>query len=793
MLKNINVLYIGNNLKDGEKFQELIQQYVDNIIISTAHEGLSVYQRNLPELVIIDSQISGSDTSHLLEVIKEFNPVQSVLLSGTFSEPQALLKVITAGIDGYIVKPFDSSQILESFYRVAHKIQICKELKQGADNFQVLTDSNPSLMLILSANGVEYINQSMLDFIGYQPKQAGDYSDFCLLDYIQAIDEHENTIQSRQMFLQYFLENGDSQHIVRFRPAADDQDTDIARTSFMVSMNHKKDSDYYIFSLTNITRLVDENMRLEQSATTDLLTGIANRAMFEQVIERYIDRFRLQEEQFVLIFFDIDHFKIVNDDYGHDVGDIVLQEMVRTVSKHIRKRDFFARWGGEEFVILLNNCSLDEGRLSAEHLRQQIEQTEYHTVGHITCSFAVVECQPGDSADNLLKRADIVLYRAKAAGRNCVKTYEIDDPLQHLKGSQQQNKRKHLHKIQKPLVLIADDDYMQRLPMSAALEGAGFLVEEAENGSQAFELYQQSKPDLVILDVIMPEMDGFETCRRIRASAAGEHIPILMLTALDNVDSINQAYQDGATDFLTKPVNWTLLGHKVNYLLRTANIAQTLVMREQELVNSQFEIIQRLTKAAAYKDTETGSHLIRMSHYSFELSKAMGLSEEMCSLILEASPMHDLGKIGIADAILLKPGRLTPAEYQEMQKHTIIGAELLSKNHSPVMEAAHIIALTHHERWDGSGYPNGLAGEKIPVFGRICAISDVFDALTTVRPYKKAWPVDRAFKMIEEGAGTLFDPEMVKKFIEISARIIEIKNKYDDHINSDIKDKEQMH
>ncbi len=791
MLKSINVFYIGKNLKDGEEFQDLIQQYVSEVMISTAHESLSVYQRNLPELVIIGSQLPESVILHLLEEIKKLNPVQSVLLSGTFSEPQALLNVIAAGIDGYIVEPFDIDQILESFYRVAHKIQICKELKQGADNFQVLTDSNPSLMLILSANGVEYINQSMLDFIGYQPTEPGDYSDFCLLDYIQAIDEHDDIIQTRQMFLQFFLDNNDSQHILRFRPASGEQDTDIARSSFMVSMNHKKDSDYFIFSLTNITRLVDENMRLEQFATTDLLTGIANRAMFEQVIERYIDRFRLQGEEFVLIFFDIDHFKSVNDDYGHDVGDVVLQEMVRTVSKHIRKRDFFARWGGEEFIVLLNNCSLDEGRLTAENLRQQIEQTEYHTVGHITCSFAVVECQAGDSADNLLKRADIVLYRAKAAGRNCVKTYEIDDPLQHLKRSQQKNNRKHFHKTQKPLVLIADDDYMQRLPMSAALEGAGFLVEEAENGNQAFELYQQNKPDLVILDVIMPDMDGFETCRRIRASAAGKHIPILMLTALDNVDSINQAYRDGATDFLTKPVNWTLLGHKVNYLLRTANIAQTLVMREQELVNSQFEIIQRLTKAAEYKDMETGSHLIRMSHYSFELSKAMGLSEEMCSLILEASPMHDLGKIGIADAILLKPGRLTKTEYQEMQKHTIIGAELLSKNHSPVMEAAHIIALTHHERWNGSGYPNGLAGENIPVFGRICAITDVFDALTTVRPYKQAWSVGRAFKMIEEGAGTLFDPEMVKKFIEISARIIEIKNKYDDHINTDIR--ELMH
>ncbi len=780
LLKNICVLYIGNNHQDDEQFLTLIKQYVHEVLGCRTHEALAACQKYHPELVIIDdSQLLDPAGLQIPKAIKKINPLQAVLLNGESARPQTLLKLLASGIDGYIKKPFEINQVLNSLERVSKKIEICKGLKQSAENFQILTDSNPNLMLILSANGVEYVNQSMLDFIGYYPSEPGDYSDFCLLDFVQAINEDNGVIQSRQKFLQYFFDNADSQHILRFKPASGKADTDIAQSSFMVSMTHKKDSDYYIFSLTNITRLVDENLRLEQSATTDILTGIANRAMFEQVIERYIDRFRLQGENFVLVFFDIDHFKSVNDDYGHDVGDSVLQEVVQLIGKHIRKRDFLARWGGEEFIILLNGSSLEEGRSTAEHLRRQIDEATFNSVGHITCSFAVVECQPGDTADNLLKRADIVLYRAKAAGRNCVKTYEIDYPVQHLE-QQPHNNRKHLKKTQQPLVLIADDDYMQRLPMSAALEGASFLVEEAENGRQAFKLFQQIKPDLVILDVIMPEMDGFETCRKIRASANGKYLPILMLTALDNVDSINQAYRDGATDFLTKPVNWTLLGHKVNYLLRAANMAQTLATREQELLNSQFEIIRRLTKASEYKDMETGSHLTRMSHYSFELSKAMGLSEETCNLILEASPMHDLGKIGIADKILLKPGSLSHEEYLEIQKHTIIGAELLSKNHSPVMEAAHIIALTHHERWDGSGYPNGLAGVHIPVFGRICAITDVFDALTTVRPYKKAWPVEKAFKIIEEEAGTHFDPEMAKKFIEISARILDIKNKYND-------------
>jgi len=780
ILKNMRVLYIGNDPHEGEQFLDITRKYVHEVLYRNTQQGLSTYKNSLPDLLVIDCQLSETVILPLLSSIKKINPVQIFLLSGAFCESQNLIKFMGVGIDGYVDKPFIANKVLNTLDSVSQKIQLCKELKQGAENFHILTDSNPNLMLILSSTGVEYINQSMLDFIGYYPLQAGDYSDFCLFDYIQAIDEQDNIIQSRQIFLQYFCDNSDFQHILRFKSASGEVNHGVDKSSFMVSMTHKQDSDYYIFSLTNITRLVDENLRLEQSATTDILTGIANRAMFEQVIERYIDRYRLQQEAFVLVFFDVDHFKRVNDDYGHDVGDIILQELVQLIANNIRKRDFFARWGGEEFIILLNGSSLEEGKLTAEHLRRQIEQASFNTIEHITCSFAVVECQAGDTADNLLKRADIVLYRAKAGGRNCVKTYEINCSLSHIQEKQQKNKRKHQFNNQKPLILIADDDYMQRLPMSAALKGASFLVEEAENGRQAYELFQEIKPELVILDVVMPEMDGFETCRKIRSSATGKHIPILMLTALDNIDAVNQAYRDGATDFLTKPVNWTLLGHKVNYLLRTAQISQTLALRETELLNSQFEIIRRLTKAAEYKDTETGYHLTRMSHYSFELGKAMGLSEEVSNILLEASPMHDLGKIGIPDRILLKPGALTKKEFLEMEKHTVIGAELLAKNHSQVMEAAHVIALTHHERWDGSGYPNGLAGEEIPVLGRICAITDVFDALTTVRPYKKAWPVEKAFKMIEENAGSHFDPQIVKKFIEISARIMDIKNKYVD-------------
>nr|CAX83875.1 Response regulator receiver modulated metal dependent phosphohydrolase [uncultured bacterium] len=331
-----------------------------------------------------------------------------------------------------------------------------------------------------------------------------------------------------------------------------------------------------------------------------------------------------------------------------------------------------------------------------------------------------------------------------------------------------------------PLVLIVDDDLLQRLPMRKALEQDGFYVLEAENGRAAWELMQQKRPDLVISDVMMPVMDGFALCQTIRSQTGLAHLPVLLATSLDDMASIKHAYQTGATDFITKPINWGLLGHRVRYILRGARTAQALADRELELLRTRMEIIRRLGQAAEYRDNETGLHIHRMSHYSALIGEALGLSRDDQELLLHAAPMHDVGKIGIPDRILLKPGKLTEDEFVIMKTHTTLGGRLLDQEPSLLLRTAHRIALTHHEKWDGSGYPRGLIGEEIPLLGRICSLADVFDALTSQRPYKQPWSVEQAVNEIRRCAGTAFDPKVVQVFLEVLPRILAIKERFPD-------------
>ncbi|MBF0260464.1 MAG: response regulator [Magnetococcales bacterium] len=334
--------------------------------------------------------------------------------------------------------------------------------------------------------------------------------------------------------------------------------------------------------------------------------------------------------------------------------------------------------------------------------------------------------------------------------------------------------------LESPLVLIVDDEFLQRLPMREALVQYGFRVLEAENGIEALRLLQNEHPDLVISDVVMPRMDGFDLCQTIRRKNGLKQFPIVMATSMDDVTSIERAYQSGATDFITKPVNWGLLGHRVRYILRSARTAQALVTSKLELLRTRLEIIRRLGQAAEYRDNETGNHILRMSQYSVLLGRAMGLSLHDQELLLNAAPMHDVGKIGIPDRILLKPGKLTDAEFSIMKTHSTLGGRLLDNEPSLLLQTAHQIALTHHERWDGSGYPYGLAKEEIPLMGRICCLADVFDALTSKRPYKQPWSVEAAMSEILLNAGTMFDPELVKKFVGILPEIVKLKESIPD-------------
>lgn len=321
----------------------------------------------------------------------------------------------------------------------------------------------------------------------------------------------------------------------------------------------------------------------------------------------------------------------------------------------------------------------------------------------------------------------------------------------------------------RPLILAVDDEASNLQLLRQILQDQYRLL-FAKDGARALELARQEKPDLVLLDVMMPGMSGYEVCAALKANAGTTSIPVIFVTALNESDDEVEGFEAGAVDYVTKPVSPPVVRARVRTHLS--------LVRMEELKATRLEIVQRLGLASEYKDNETGLHVIRMSHFARILALAAGLTEVEAEDMLHAAPMHDVGKIGIPDRILQKAGPLDPDEWNVMQRHPEIGAEIIGQHGGGMLALARNIALTHHEKWDGSGYPAGLAGTAIPLEGRIVAIADVFDALTSVRPYKKAWTEEAALAYLIEQKGRHFDPTLVDLFIEQAPAIRAIRERW---------------
>ena len=307
-----------------------------------------------------------------------------------------------------------------------------------------------------------------------------------------------------------------------------------------------------------------------------------------------------------------------------------------------------------------------------------------------------------------------------------------------------------------PTVLVVDDEGGNLMLLRQILQ-AEYRLLFAKDGLRALELARSESPDLILLDVMMPGMTGHEVCRRLKFDPATARIPVIFVTALtDAVDEI-AGFEAGAVDYIGKPLSPAIVLARVRTHLS--------LVRFDELKETRLQIVQRLGLAAEYKDNETGMHVIRMSHYAHLLALAAGMSPASAEDLLNAAPMHDVGKIGIPDTILKKQGRLDPDEWRVMQTHTTIGADIIGRHPRGLLAMAREVALTHHEKWDGTGYPAGLAGEDIPFEGRIVAVVDVFDALTSCRPYKPSWSVPRAVEYLREQRGRHFDPNLVDLFL----------------------------
>ena len=352
-------------------------------------------------------------------------------------------------------------------------------------------------------------------------------------------------------------------------------------------------------------------------------------------------------------------------------------------------------------------------------------------------------------------------------------------------------------------ILVVDDDDMTRLLMKTILSRMSYQVSEAVDGIDAWEKVPVLCPDLIILDVSMPRMDGLELTYKLKNEPNTKNIPIMIVSNHDEITDQVKAVEAGADDFLPKPVEQIILKAKVTSLLKIKSYNDYMqsyqikledevakktaklkyAFDELETANKRLKLysldtILRLSQAAEYKDQETGQHIQRIGYYIQIIGQKISLSPNEIDEFLYASPMHDVGKIGIPDNILLKPGKLNAEEWAVMQQHTTIGGKILSGSDSSTLKTAEIIALTHHEKWDGSGYPNNLKGSDIPMPGRITAIADVFDALTSKRPYKDAFSMEKAFAIMKDGQGKHFDPDLLDAFFVVKDDIIAIRNKY---------------
>lgn len=343
-------------------------------------------------------------------------------------------------------------------------------------------------------------------------------------------------------------------------------------------------------------------------------------------------------------------------------------------------------------------------------------------------------------------------------------------------------------------VLIIDDTEINLILFAALVKKLDDCVPHTfAQARDALRWAQDNDPDLVIVDYMMPDMDGLEFIRVLRETPERGDVPILMITANDQKQLRYRALDLGANDFLTKPVD------KVEFLARTRNMLQVSDARKQladraswladevrkataQIVARERETVFRLCKAAEYRDPETGAHILRMAHYSQLIARGLGLSVDDQELLLEAAPLHDIGKVGIADKILLKPGRLDAEEFEVMKQHAIYGYELLHGSSSRVLQAGAEIARGHHEKFNGSGYPAGVAGTDIPIFSRIVAVADVFDALTSERPYKKAWTLEAAVDFLVQGSGSHFDPQCVQAFLNAWDEVMEIRGRYQEEV-----------
>lgn len=330
-------------------------------------------------------------------------------------------------------------------------------------------------------------------------------------------------------------------------------------------------------------------------------------------------------------------------------------------------------------------------------------------------------------------------------------------------------------------ILIVDDT-IENIQILDDVLNKYYDIKVAKNGKTAIKVAEKFVPDLILLDIMMPEISGYEVCEKLKANIKTRKIPIIFISTKNHIVDEAKGFELGAVDYISKPVSEAIVLSRVRTHLALYNqnkeLEKLVEIKTKELTETRYEIIKRLGIAAEYKDNETGMHIYRVSNYCKIIALNYGLSEEDADLIFNVSSMHDIGKIGIPDNILLKPGKLTKEEFEIVKEHTNIGSRIIGEQNSELLKIAKIVAKEHHEKWDGTGYPDKLKKEEINIFARITAVADVFDALTSHRPYKEAWSIDKALELIKNESGKHFDPKVVRAFFMGIDQILLTKEVY---------------
>lgn len=501
----------------------------------------------------------------------------------------------------------------------------------------------------------------------------------------------------------------------------------------------------------------------------DPLTDMYNRRYYEEIVRGM----KGPIGPIGVALMDLDDFKVYNDTYGHHAGDMALKTAATIVRGCIRQTDALVRFGGDEFLLILPGIPEDYFKIKLEGICEKIHDAIVPGYSHMRLSTSIggLIQMPSDSMDAVVRQADRLMYQAKVR-KNCVVV--SGEMLQEDAPGRRE---------EKPQILIVDDSEMNRAILSEILCG-DYRILEAADGEECLKKMQQYMGDiaLVLLDLMMPKMNGFEVLDFMNRNHAIEDLPVIMISGEDSEASVRRAYEMGVSDYVARPFDARVVYRRVFNTIKLYAKQRRLVSLLSEQIRARERntsmLVGVLSQLVEFRNGESGLHVQHIHRLTervlaklLERPNIYHITSEMQENIPLASALHDIGKIAIDEKILNKPGRLTPEEFEVIKTHTIIGADMLSKLDNfcvePLLQTAYSIARWHHERWDGRGYPDGLKGNEIPIEAQVVALADVYDALTSDRCYKKAYPHEQAVEMILNGECGAFNPMLLECFVEI--------------------------